>query len=303
MKLYPRLSVILPAGLLIALMVRLSWWQHTRYQEKLQLIANLQARMVQPVVPLESLLTEPPESLSYRRVTVAGHYDFAHEMVLRNRRHEGVPGVHVLTPLKLETMRPADGGTISPLQPPSQIHTLPRHVLISRGFIPLSYASREQRAPLQRTPKTSVTAIIKPTAKKSFLAPGDPPSGSGHPWIDAWLRVDIPKMAAQLPYPILPFYLEEIPADKVDTLGLTIVQSHSEREEMLSMASNRPVAVRPELDTTIFPIAAPNTIVPAGRHRQYVYEWIILAFLTSIGALIMMLRPGSKGPQKPTLTQ
>jgi cytochrome oxidase assembly protein ShyY1 len=294
MKLYPRLSVILPAGLLIALMLRLSWWQHTRYQEKLRLIAKLQARMVEPVMPLESILTESPESLSYRRVTVTGQYDFAHEMVLRNRRYEGVPGVHVLTPLQLETMQPPEGSSIAT----SQINTLPRHVLVSRGFIPLSYASREQRAPLQRPPETTVTAIIKPTAKKSFLAPSDPPSGSVYPWIDAWLRVDIPKMAAQLPYPILPFYLEEIPADKIDTLSLSIVQSHSEREEMLSMASNRPVAVRPELDATIFPIAAPNTIVPAGRHRQYVYEWIILAFLTSIGALIMMLRPGSKAPPK-----
>lgn len=275
MKLYPRFSVIIPAAILALVMLRLSWWQYDRYQEKLIFVEELQRRLAEPVTPLTDLLSHPTKSLPFRRVTVTGTYDFTHEVVLRNRRHDGIPGVLVLTPLAITVPE----------------RTEPLRVLVSRGFIPLSRSSQEQRTSFQRPTNTHITAIIKETAERRFLAPNDPPSGPQHPWVDAWLRVDLPRIGAQLPYPLLPFYLEEIPANQVDTLSLSIVQSHSDREEMLSMASRRPVAGPPNLAAYTFPIPSPTTVVPAGRHRQYVYEWLILAVLTVLGSLILMLRP------------
>lgn len=37
----------------------------------------------------------------YRRVTVAGRPDYAHEFVLVNRTRDGSPGVHIVTPLRI----------------------------------------------------------------------------------------------------------------------------------------------------------------------------------------------------------
>lgn len=275
MKLYPRASIIAPAAILVAIMLSCSRWQYVRYHEKLAFIAEIDRHLEEPVVPLVELLKSPLPSLLFRRVSVSGSFDFSHEIILRNRRHEGMPGVHVLTPLSI---------TVDDVNQPQR-------VLVSRGFVPLSLSGREQRASFHTPTETTFTAIIKESAFHRIFAPSDPPAGASHPWVDAWLRVDIPRISAQLPYSILPFYLEIIPPDRVDSLPLTIVQSHSEREEMLSMASRRPVTAPPNPADYTFPIPSPSTVVPAGRHRQYVYEWIILAVLTILASFILMLRP------------
>jgi surfeit locus 1 family protein len=274
-KLYPRASIIAPAAILIAIMLSCSRWQYGRYHEKLAFIEEIGRHLNEPVVSLPDILKEPLPSLLFRRVSVTGSFDFSQEIVLRNRRHEGMPGVHVLTPLSI---------TVDDVNQP-------QWVLVSRGFVPLSLSGREQRASFHTPTQTTFTAIIKESAYHRILAPSDPPAGPSYPWVDAWLRVDIPRISAQLPYPLLPFYLEIIPPDRINSLPLTIVQSHSEREEMLSMASRRPVTAPPNPADYTFPIPSPSTVVPAGRHRQYIYEWIILAVLTLLASIILMLRP------------
>lgn len=274
-RFYPRASVLIPAAILIGIMLSCSRWQYQRYHEKLKYISEIERHLAEPVVPLQELINDPIDSLIFRRVSVSGTFDFSHEIVLRNRRFDGMPGVHVITPLSI---------TVGDDNQPQQL-------LVSRGFIPLSLAGREQRAPFQTPHTTTFTAIIKESVPQRLFAPSDPPAGPSLPWVDAWLRVDIPRIGAQLPYPILPFYLEIIPPEQVNSLPLTIVQSHSDREEMLSMASRRPVSAPPNPADYSFPIPSPSTVVPAGRHRQYIYEWIILALLTLLGSMVLLLRP------------
>jgi cytochrome oxidase assembly protein ShyY1 len=217
-------------------------------------------------------------------VLVSGEFDFFHEVVIRNRKFEGVPGVMVLTPIKII---PSLGGTFSEEPHLDKLNSV--NVMVSRGFIPLNFSSKEKRSLFQQKSTHTFTAIIKESAQAGFFSPKDPPAGPNHPWVDEWLRFDIEKIGSQIPYKLLPYYLEIIPDEQINSLK--IVESRSEREEMLSMASRRPVAIPPDISHQNFPKPAPSAIVPAGRHKQYIFEWIILSLLTVAGSLILMLRP------------
>ena len=41
--------------------------------------------------------------------------------------------------------------------------------------------------------------------------PADPPLGPDLPRLDAWFRVDLPRIQEQTPYPLLPVYVEQAP--------------------------------------------------------------------------------------------
>jgi surfeit locus 1 family protein len=100
----------------------LAHWQLGRAREKEALIAAFDAGGGH-AVPLT--VATPVELPRYQRVTVAGHYDPARQVLLDNMPSStGQAGYRVLTPL-----RPADGGPL---------------VIVDRGWVPLG-ADRCQR--------------------------------------------------------------------------------------------------------------------------------------------------------------
>ena len=81
--------------------IRLGFWQLGRLNDRKARNALITARLVEAPVPLQSL---PKDSLvRFKRVRLTGRYDFANEMVLTSRGRNGAPGVHVITPLRLES--------------------------------------------------------------------------------------------------------------------------------------------------------------------------------------------------------
>ena len=81
--------------------IRLGFWQVERHNERQASNTQITARLVEAPAELQSL---PRDSLvRFKRVRTAGHYDFANEMVLTSRGRHGAPGVHVITPLRLES--------------------------------------------------------------------------------------------------------------------------------------------------------------------------------------------------------
>ena len=81
--------------------IRLGFWQVERHNERQASNTQITARLVEAPAELQSL---PRDSLvRFNRVRTAGHYDFANEMVLTSRGRHGAPGVHVITPLRLES--------------------------------------------------------------------------------------------------------------------------------------------------------------------------------------------------------
>jgi hypothetical protein len=72
-----------------------------------------------------------------------------------------------------------------------------------------------------------------------------------------------------------------------------IVKSSAGKEELLIMGLADPAAGnRPDFDPNLsYPIPVFDTVLPAGRHLGYVYEWAIMAFATLLIGLVLQLRP------------
>jgi surfeit locus 1 family protein len=81
-----------------AIFARLGVWQVSRLHQKQRLNAEMQARLAAPPVSIDSL-AGPADSLRYRRARVSGVPDYAHEVMLVQRTHDGSPGVYLVTPV------------------------------------------------------------------------------------------------------------------------------------------------------------------------------------------------------------
>ena len=96
-----------------AVCIRLGFWQIGRLQERR--VANRTAAEAR-AAPVIRLPKGSGEALDNRRVEAVGRYDDANEIVLRGTSYQGLPGVTVVTPLRLP-------GTDSAQ-------------LVTRGFVP-----------------------------------------------------------------------------------------------------------------------------------------------------------------------
>lgn len=109
----------LVALVLIPTMIKLGFWQLHRHEHKVALNTVISDSLAAKPVPVETV-TEPGRQIRdddlYRRVTAKGHFDTAHEEVVRRRTNaDGAVGYHVLTPFVL-----ADG----------------RVLMVNRGWVP-----------------------------------------------------------------------------------------------------------------------------------------------------------------------
>ncbi|HJU64028.1 MAG TPA: SURF1 family protein [Gemmatimonadaceae bacterium] len=80
--------------------VRLGLWQLDRLEQRRERNALIVAQMRKAPVVVGAL-PDDTSRLRYRRVLVSGTFDFEHQLVLAGRTHQGSPGVHILTPLRL----------------------------------------------------------------------------------------------------------------------------------------------------------------------------------------------------------
>ena len=88
--------------LLLPLLLRLGFWQLSREQEKLDLLAVYDSRQQQAPVDLQTL--DPTQDLQYRQVEFSGQADNDHVFLLDNRIVGGQVGYEVL-----QAVRTADG--------------------------------------------------------------------------------------------------------------------------------------------------------------------------------------------------
>lgn len=274
LRLSPKVSLI--GLLLIAGMLRMSYWQWERHQWKVGLIRDLRSRLELPVTELSALAASPQTDWNagvFRRVRVRGTYDFKHEMLLRNRKYKNVMGVHALTPLRL------DGDS--------------RYIIVDRGFIPMSKSAPETRRAYHQPASAEFIGLIKESSPRKFMAPKDPPAGPGMPWVDGWLRVDIERIQRQLPYPLLPVFLEIVETEDTKAVEQSIVdQSTSGRDEMFFLNAEQKLGSLESEDVGNgkYPIPVFDTVIPPGRHLGYVFEWAAMALLTFLICLVLQLR-------------
>jgi surfeit locus 1 family protein len=160
--------------------IRLGFWQLDRLHGRKDANAAIAAAEAMPPRPLPDLVarTSDATTLRFRLAVATGTYDPAHEVLLYGRSsREGQSGDQVLTPLRL-----TDGTAI----------------VVDRGWVTI-----DQDAPVTgdaAAPTGSVTVTGE-------LFPADAISSGSAPATERITTVDLGRIGATLPYPILPVYL------------------------------------------------------------------------------------------------
>ena len=170
--------------------VSLGMWQLRRNDERRLDNAVGDARISEEATSLLTLIEGAGAdvvTLEYRRVSVTGVFDPANEVLIRSQVSLGNAGFHVVTPLVLP------GGEA---------------VLVNRGWIPLVL----DQVPVGDAPppqgEVTVEGWIHRSQTRGAFGPTDPPDGR----LTTLNRVDVDRIAAQVPYQVVPVYLVEIAA-------------------------------------------------------------------------------------------
>jgi len=289
-------------------MLRLAWWQWQRHNDKQVYVVTMGERLAAEPVPITELLAtlnaresaseatnqedlKKWETLNYRRALVSGEYDFENEIVLRNRRLDGAPGVYVLTPLKItEVKTSANSPTIGSANS--------ARLLVTRGFVPLSVSHPDKRKEFQTPKNIELTVLLKTPLARKMFSPEDEKNGPGILRLDQWLRVNPAAVERQVPYPLLPIYAEIMSAGNLKETENKIVRTEKGREELLFLGFREQNVglpdVRPGL---VYPVPVYDAVIPPGRHFGYVYEWSFMAISTLLMGLVIQLRPGKHKPR------
>ena len=188
-RLFPTLGMLL--GML--LFVYLGLWQSGKGDRLAAELAQHAARNQLGAVPVGGTLVDA-QALRDAPISVGGTYEPEHQIFLDNRQENGLPGVHVITPLKI------DGSET--------------RILVNRGWV--GWTQGRAVLPVVATPtgKVQVTGLaFVPSTKKFFLMPDHPEASA-----KLWERLDMLRFANMLGQPLQPVVLLQNSGDAQDTL-------------------------------------------------------------------------------------
>jgi len=177
----------------VALFVYLGLWQAGKAEMRQNEIAQFTDRARLGPYQLDTALADP-DSLQDAPVAVRGTYEPEKQFLIDNRQENGKPGVHVVTPLRIE------GGQT--------------RVLVNRGWI--GWGSTRDVLPVVDVPTgvVQVNGIAnRPSTKKFFLMPD-----REQPQATLWSRVDLQRFAKRYSVPLQGFVILQNPTDANDAL-------------------------------------------------------------------------------------
>jgi surfeit locus 1 family protein len=183
----PTIWMTLATALVMAVCIKLAFWQYNKAQLKLTLQTQLNQRLVEAPQALPNKILNL-DDWRYRRVKFTGVYDVRYQLLLDNQVEDTKAGYHVLTPMQVE------GSKIA--------------VLIDRGWVPrtveqLNAAARS--APIVDTPigLQQIEGDIALPLSKFFTL--EAPAKSNQKWEQVWQHIDMKRFAQSVPYPVQPF--------------------------------------------------------------------------------------------------
>jgi len=188
-------------------------WQLARLHQRRTYNATVRAIRARPPLNVAGPLTL--DSARERRLRARGWYDYARQRPWRPRSYEGIPGVDLITPLRL-----ADGVA----------------VLVDRGWAPSPDAYHVD----QETYREGDSAEVLGIGMAAPRARGD---------------VDPRTLRDSLPYPLLPFVLQQLPSD------------------------------RPTVRLALRRWPAPE--LTDGPHLSYAIQWFSFALIAVVGSLAL----------------
>lgn len=164
-KFKPKLLSTLITLALFATLIGLGTWQIQRLQWKEALLATIHDNMAQKPVPMPEKIDDI-QAWQYRRVTLAGAFDFSHEMLVKPRTLDGETGYDMVVPF----IR-ASGGT----------------VMVDRGWISdalMPKASRPRGSLMQ------IEGVLRETKPSTGFTPDNDPAKKDWYWIDVKAMAD-----------------------------------------------------------------------------------------------------------------
>lgn len=168
----------------MAVCVRLGFWQLDRLEQRRTYNAALRTATALPALELDSFtiqaIARNPGRFINRRVRARGSYAPSGEVVLRGRSQGGRPGVHLVTPLRLQASNTA--------------------VMVNRGWAPSPDALTVNLDSLREPGVQSVGGLLLAVPAEG---PGPQPAGG------TWLRLHLPTLKERAGYPLLPLYIQQ----------------------------------------------------------------------------------------------
>ena len=212
-----------------ALCVRLGIWQLDRLEARRAFNAQVQAMRALPPLNLDKDGSDSIQDMEWRAVQVIGHYDFENQIAIRNQYYGNQYGYHLLTPLLFTE----------------------KAVLVDRGWIPAeSNSAPDDWRKYDEVGEVNLSGQIRLGQGKPAIggvADAMPENGVR---LELWNNADVARIAGQLPYPILPVYIQ-LDADAQDT--------------------EPPIPFQPEIELT------------EGPHFGYALQWFTFAAILFVG--------------------
>lgn len=170
-----------------AVCIRLGIWQLDRLEQRRAFNHQVESMRAAEPLDLNTSMPEDIASMEWRAVTVTGEYDFENQVALRNQYNESSYGFHLITPLLFN-----EGA-----------------VLVDRGWIPAESDSAPQDWRVyDELGEVMVTGQIRLGQGKPAIggvADALPMDGTK---LEVWNNLDVEKMSAQMPYPILTVFIQ-----------------------------------------------------------------------------------------------
>ncbi|MFN8442152.1 MAG: SURF1 family protein [Caldilineaceae bacterium] len=214
----------------MVILAELGFWQLDRLAQRRAFNARLIAQWDQQPFDLnQEDLPADVVDLEWRRVKAQGQFDYEHQIILTNQpRDDGSTGVMLVTPLIL-----ADN----------------RAVLVARGWVPYGQSGDNNWRQYDEPSAASVVGLIQ----ESHTLPETPISTT---FQSDWYRVDIPAIQHQMPYPLLPAFLMQLPEPgrKMDALPLREIPAYVQMPD-------------------------------EGNHLSYAIQWFMFAVIFGFGYL------------------
>ena len=211
------------------LCIRLGIWQLDRLEQRRAFNAQVESAWAQPDVDLNHEQSDTITEMEWRSVKVRGEYDFENQIAVRNQYYGNQYGYHLLTPLLFDA----------------------KAVVVDRGWIPAEgNATSAAWRKYDETGGINISGQIRlGQPKPSFGGVADalPENGAR---LELWNNADLERIAEQLPYPVLPVYIQP-DGDEADT--------------------EPPIPFQPKLELT------------EGPHFGYALQWFTFATILLVG--------------------
>lgn len=176
------------------MLANFGFWQLDRLEQKQTRNAKITAALNHPPILLDGSPIDA-DTLHFRPVQVTGVFDNEAGIIIRNQRLDNASGFHLVTPLLIEGSDKA--------------------LLVNRGWIPRGGnvdLPPEERRVYDVTGSQTIEGIAyRSQTRPNRFAPLDRPLQAGQTRLDAWFRIDIARIQEQVPYELMPVFIEQTP--------------------------------------------------------------------------------------------